>query len=530
MLQLPRKVLLLFVSCLFLGSNLWATNSNTCATDEASGDSCLAINQTDKAIYFYEKALTCSKDAGLLGQQLSLSVKIGNGLASINDNVKAMKYFLSALNLAGSKYNNQKVQAYLGIASLKMKSYNFDDAISYLRKVENLYEKNPKLPLAYRKEYLQMLGVSFAGQGKVEQALVFFQACEELYFKSEKDANYGGILNNIGAIYSKQNDLVKSSEYYAKALNYFESSRNELGVAVTNCNIAYLHQKKREFNEAIALYEKAIKVFHKENSYFYLSNNYLNMVDIYKELGKERLALKYFELSVKYDELNRDENQDSSINNLEMQFAIHKKNQEIKIIEQENELKRNRQQIMIILLISALGFIFLVYLNLRNNLQKTRLKKELAEKESKELGQEILLKEKDLEILALKIIEKNQFLDKVKGDLADSQDADGADRAKINTIKQDILHNINIDKERLEFEMQIDQLQASFISKLELQHGHMTKTEKRLCSLLLMDLSSKDMATIMNITEDSIKKSRNRLRKKLNLEQAANLTDYLKSL
>lgn len=523
--------LVIFFLSVTVSPVLWSIGSSPCKTFEQQGDSSKTKGSIDKAIEFYKKGLSCAGTNGANSERIAILIKIGNSLAGINDRVKAMEYFLNALDLAEKEQlDSYKVDAYLGIASLKMNAYNNEEAITYLSKIKVLYAKNSSLPISSKKEYLQLLGVANAGIGKLDKALFYFQACEQLYLRSEKDANYGGILNNIGAIYSKRNDLNMASSYYSKALSYFKSSKNKMGVAVTQCNIAFIHQKKKEYQRAIDLYSVAIQEFKTQKAYFYLSNNYLNLTDIYKALGNYKKALDYFELSVKYTELNNNENEDALIDDLEMQYAIQKKNQEIKIIEQENELRRNRQRLTIILLISALGFIILVYINLRNRMQKIQLKKELAEKESAQLSQDILLKEKDLEILALKIIEKNQFLNKVKVDLTETQDAHSNNAAKINAIKQDILHNINIDKERLEFEMQIDQLQSSFISKLELHHENLTKTEKRLCSLLLMDLSSKDMATVMNITEDSIKKSRNRLRKKLGLENGANLLDYLKSL
>ena len=86
-----------------------------------------------------------------------------------------------------------------------------------------------------------------------------------------------------------------------------------------------------------------------------------------------------------------------------------------------------------------------------------------------------------------------------------------------------------VDKSADDFYTKIDALSSSFYDKLTTQFEGLTKTEIRLCSLIKLDLDTKQIAALQNINPSSVKKSRNRLRKKLNLSPEEDLDAFLKT-
>ncbi|MEI7727617.1 MAG: hypothetical protein WCK09_21090, partial [Bacteroidota bacterium] len=74
------------------------------------------------------------------------------------------------------------------------------------------------------------------------------------------------------------------------------------------------------------------------------------------------------------------------------------------------------------------------------------------------------------------------------------------------------------------------QMHGNFLEKLVERCPELTKTELQICSLLRLNLSSKDIARLMNINPASIDGTRHRIRKKLNIDQEASLTSYLIAL
>ena len=78
-----------------------------------------------------------------------------------------------------------------------------------------------------------------------------------------------------------------------------------------------------------------------------------------------------------------------------------------------------------------------------------------------------------------------------------------------------------------EAEKMIDDLNSGFISKLSELYPDLSKSERRLASLLKIGMSSKEISLIMSMEPKSVDMARYRLRKKLNLSANDNLCDFL---
>ena len=76
----------------------------------------------------------------------------------------------------------------------------------------------------------------------------------------------------------------------------------------------------------------------------------------------------------------------------------------------------------------------------------------------------------------------------------------------------------------------INDIYKDFLSRLEQQYPDLTKTEKRLCTMLFINMSSKEIAAITNTTIRSVETSRYRLRKKFNLLRDDDMVEFLKKI
>jgi len=79
------------------------------------------------------------------------------------------------------------------------------------------------------------------------------------------------------------------------------------------------------------------------------------------------------------------------------------------------------------------------------------------------------------------------------------------------------------------FENLFDQAHANFFKRLKTEFPTLTPSDLRLCAYLRMNLSSKEIAPLINITIRGVEERRYRLRKRLNLPPEHNLTDYILS-
>ena len=81
-----------------------------------------------------------------------------------------------------------------------------------------------------------------------------------------------------------------------------------------------------------------------------------------------------------------------------------------------------------------------------------------------------------------------------------------------------------------EFDQYVHQVCEGFFERLQNLCPDITRTEKRLAALLRMELSSKEIASIMNISPKSVDMSRYRLRKKMNIDSEERLVNSLSRL
>jgi hypothetical protein len=92
------------------------------------------------------------------------------------------------------------------------------------------------------------------------------------------------------------------------------------------------------------------------------------------------------------------------------------------------------------------------------------------------------------------------------------------------------LKSVNSKAEWEKFSDHFDSVHEGFLKKLKQLHPDLSTSTLKLCALIRMRLSSKQIATMMNTAPDSVLKARYRLRMKFNLDKDTGLEEYLNSL
>ena len=101
------------------------------------------------------------------------------------------------------------------------------------------------------------------------------------------------------------------------------------------------------------------------------------------------------------------------------------------------------------------------------------------------------------------------------------------------TVKKVIkkINNHLIDKEDwLTFQLHFSNSHAQFFQNLREKHPDLSSNEIKLSAYLKLNLSSKEIASLMNVAITSVEQSRYRLRKKFNLDKDENLVNYIQKV
>ncbi|WP_223032215.1 helix-turn-helix and ligand-binding sensor domain-containing protein [Hanstruepera marina] len=189
---------------------------------------------------------------------------------------------------------------------------------------------------------------------------------------------------------------------------------------------------------------------------------------------------------------------------------------------------------MIMLLIIHL-FYRAYYKNQRKKiLEQTQKDLELKELENQQqitnfknetLTQDIENKNRELAISTMSLIKKNEFLNDIKEELKKLN----PDK-KLNPVIRLIDKNINNSNDWEMFEEAFNNADKDFLKKVKSKHQSLTHNDLRLCAYLRLNLSSKEIAPLLNISVRSVEVKRYRLRKKMELEHETSLTDYILEL
>jgi len=191
--------------------------------------------------------------------------------------------------------------------------------------------------------------------------------------------------------------------------------------------------------------------------------------------------------------------------------------------------------IAICLLILAINLYYRRRYKRRNAILLEKVRKDLKLKElenqkevirlrNDKLRSDIESKNKELASSTMNIIKKNELLNNLKKELNTIEDR------KIGQVIKIIDKNLNNTDDWRLFQEAFNNADKDFLKKIKLKHPLLTPNDLRLCAYLRLNLSSKEIAPLLNISPRSVEVKRYRLRKKMDLEHDSNLSDHILSI
>jgi len=148
--------------------------------------------------------------------------------------------------------------------------------------------------------------------------------------------------------------------------------------------------------------------------------------------------------------------------------------------------------------------------------------RQLVQYKNENLRQDIESKNRELGISTMNLIKKNELLGAIKKELTAVKDA-----KHLNHVIKLINKNLNTSDDWKLFEEAFNNADKDFLKRVKAKHPSLTSNDLRLCAYLRLNLSSKEIAPLLNISHRSVEVKRYRLRKKMKLDHKDNLTDYI---
>jgi DNA-binding CsgD family transcriptional regulator len=155
--------------------------------------------------------------------------------------------------------------------------------------------------------------------------------------------------------------------------------------------------------------------------------------------------------------------------------------------------------------------------------------KEIIRLRNEKLSEQMILKDKELANSTMDMIQKNKLLTRIKNDLKKmtSKAVDTELKSQIHILSREINKELDTEKQWEVFETHFENVHEAFLNRLKTQYPELSPRELKLCAYLRMNISSKEIAVLMNISTRGVEISRYRLRRKLKLTRDENLTDFI---
>lgn len=138
-----------------------------------------------------------------------------------------------------------------------------------------------------------------------------------------------------------------------------------------------------------------------------------------------------------------------------------------------------------------------------------------------QLQQKLDANQRELASISLYMAQKNELLIKLKTQLKDVKKySPSSKQEELKDMESMLQSNLYLDEEWTKFTLHFEQVHPNFFEELKVNHPNLTKNEIRLCAYFHMNLSTKEIAALLNIDPASVRRAKTRLYKKIGNNQA----------
>ena len=387
-----------------------------------------------------------------------------------------------------------------------------------------------------------LLGVCAEKQGDYLLGLEYQKKSMSLYQSLQDKLGEAIVAEDLGSIYEDLGQLDLAFEYFEKAYAYFRDKPQRETANLLN-NLGDVRRKQGRYEQALLMTQQALDLALELRDPHQLASAHKDLSKIHAAMGSFQRAYEHLQQADEYKDEALQLQNASQLNVLQTLYETDRKESEIRLLREQNSMNQTNQRMLGVSAAAMVG-LFLIAMVLTT--RKKRADKKIQEMrenhlldtlerkstEAEKLGKELKLKTAALTRYSLNLSHKNKLLSDLARSLVHMADRDHLDHSsKLRSMVQEIDHSLSQDTEWDEFMNIVEEIYPEFTKKLNaLAIESLSPSELRLGMLLRMNLSSKEIASILRVTPDSVRVARHRLRKKLPIDQKKELVNFMVEL
>lgn len=490
------------------------------------------------------KAKSMAEVNGWNQQAFQATNNIGANYYMMLDYGEALRYYLEAYEIASDASDNTQVMTVLNnIAILYFQEKNNEKAYEYFLKAYQLAKEN-NLP-EKRGIYATNLGLVLNKLRRLEEAEVYIKEAEQLV---EHDEQFRimvqmALAENL-TFQGNYHEAEEIADAILPALSAPGQAENKVFVLLV---LAQIHEGKNQVSQALRYGKEAGRA----------SNTIQNKADTYDYLSRLLAKSRDYELSLLYkDSVIQAKDSLNLVKNTKLyetgKIKFEIQNYQYELEQSQRRLKDERKFFYTVMGAGALVLI-LVILIFRNNSIKHKQQEKIAELELHKTRTESLMREKQLrEKEALALLEQERLKNELelknrkltakevhqssRNELIEdvikllSQQPEVSRNENLSKYTRELKNHLKQDTQWESFFTHFEAINQGFIDRLKSKHPNLIASEVRFIIYVYMNLSNKEISALLNITDASCRKRKERISKKLDIPSGTNLYAYLSTI
>lgn len=505
-------------------------------------------NRLEDAMDSYSAALELSENL----KSPLLKAKCMERIASVNltlgDDHLALKLYYEALALfeqTGNKEGIAKVYNIIGIR--KSSEGKYDSAACYFQRAIQLNEEiSNQRGLIHNKGNLAFMYYEMGNPEKAKN--IYINLIPKLH-EINDSINLSVVYYHL-SIFCEETSQSDSTLYYLnKAMAVAENLADTSILTTLYSQIGQIFLNNNQYDSALYILTKSADLSKAIDDYITEKRALKLLLTIDSvNLDYEKAIVRYGRILILNDSIYTKRirnNLDAS----ELKHENQKKSNQIEIqkIDLISAHKQN-QLLLFLFLFSGLMFLLLVLLSIllvRNykknrellydrlkirelELENSKQSEEISKLRIKKIEKEIKVKDQEQLCNAIDLEQKNELLVKINKIFTEiKQDVGSVSLTELNGLVSVINKQLKDSSDTDLFNQKFNQLHHNFFDNLQQNHLNLTKTELKFCAYLRLNLNGSQVAIIQNVSQEAIRKTRYRIRKKMNLNPKDSLEDYI---
>ncbi|MFT3681622.1 MAG: tetratricopeptide repeat protein [Ferruginibacter sp.] len=452
----------------------------------------------------------------------------GKYMSAFGETEPGVMYMMNCADLYEKVNLTANFATYVSLGETLWRVREYEKCIKYTHKAMNaLINADDETRFTYAIMCPNTIALAYHRLGMYDSAFKYYRqglkATEEpavLSTITNPLAWKGIISGNMAQIYFSQAKYTTALPLFeldykvSKENHYYDNAANSLQWAArTNLALGKTTIALQQVREAFALLIKM-------PSPNYLQNTFFTAAEIFKSLNNQDSTYHYnSQYNKLHDSIERVIYQ-SSISISKLRLNEEKSRYSIMNLQREKQSQLQQRN----WIIAAIVFLFAIVLLLINRQRlKLKYRQQLAEQEKRRIEQEMESAREQLQLFTQNIIEKTNLIEQLEQRVQDKTMSAENQQVLSALSNQTILTEDDWSK----FKSLFEKIFPLFFQRLKNTAADITTAEQRMAALTKLQLTTRQMASMLGISVDSVHKTRQRLRKRFNLAADANLEEYI---